>query len=474
MDDFARFFDNSLDLNGIASPEGYFRRVNIAWQRTLGWTAEEISTIPWLELVHPDDRQSTIDAGRQLFEGASIISFENRYRCKDNSYRLIQWHAEVVDGEAYCSGRDVTEARSQLELRIVIDNLPDLAWTARPDGFIDFYNRRWYEYTGTTYESMQGWGWQSVHDPDELPRVIASWTRCIATHQPFDQALPLRRKDGVFRWFLTRAAPIFNSTGQVIRWVGVNTDIDDQRRDQEARQQAEQDRMRLVAQLQALNIDLEERVLRRTSELSRTLKEREVLLQEVHHRVKNNLQVISSLINMQVRQVTDAPTRRALDECKTRVEAIALIHEKLYQSQDYARIPFSEYARTLVMSIFRTMGVVQDAVTMTIDIDALSLAVDKAIPCGLILNELITNALKHAFPDGQRGSIQVTLRAASFGEVTLSVADDGVGLHASFEVGAAKSLGMELVATLVEQLDGRLEIVRRGGTTFRVTFSTDT
>jgi two-component sensor histidine kinase len=284
----------------------------------------------------------------------------------------------------------------------------------------------------------------------------------------------LRRKDGVFRWFLTRAAPMFNSTGQVIRWVGTNTDIDDQRRDQEARKHAEQDRMRLVQQLQALNVDLEERVHNRTSELSRTLKEREVLLQEVHHRVKNNLQVISSLINMQVRQVTDAPTRDALEECKTRVEAIALIHEKLYQSTDYARIPFSEYARTLVMSIFQTMGVSQDSITMHIDIDTLSLTVDKAIPCGLILNELITNALKHAFPEGRGGSIQVTLRIAPSGEVTLLVADDGVGLHAAFEVTSRKSLGMDLVSTLVEQLDGRLEIIRQGGTMFSVTFSTDT
>jgi len=125
-----------------------------------------------------------------------------------------------VEGEAYLltSVRDVTRAISVAdELRALVDNLPELAWTARPDGFIDFYNRRWYEYTGATLEDMRGWGWQSVHDPIELPRVMESWIRSIATQQPFDQTFPLRRKDGVFRWFLTRVAPMFDGAGNLIR-----------------------------------------------------------------------------------------------------------------------------------------------------------------------------------------------------------------------------------------------------------------
>ena len=123
---------------------------------------------------------------RRIAKLAPTASFENRYRCKNGSYRLIQWHAEAAGSEAYCSGRDITEERARLDLRAFVDNLPELAWTAKPDGFIDFYNRRWYEYTGTTFEGMKGWGWQSVHDPNELPRVMESWTRSIATQQPFE------------------------------------------------------------------------------------------------------------------------------------------------------------------------------------------------------------------------------------------------------------------------------------------------
>ncbi len=116
------------------------------------------------------------------------------------------------------------------QLRSLIDSVPNLAWTARADGWIDFYNRRWYEYTGTTPAQMEGWGWQSVHDPAELPRVLERWQASIATGEPFEMAFPLRAADGVFRWHLTRVVPVRDGSGQVTRWVGTNTDIDAQMR----------------------------------------------------------------------------------------------------------------------------------------------------------------------------------------------------------------------------------------------------
>ena len=113
-----------------------------------------------------------------------------------------------------------------LELfRELFDRMPQLGWTARPDGYIDFYNRGWYEYTGTTYEEMAGWGWRSVHDPSMLPTVIDRWSASIATGQDFEMEFPLRRHDGLFRWFLTRVRPLRNAEGTIVRWVGINTDV---------------------------------------------------------------------------------------------------------------------------------------------------------------------------------------------------------------------------------------------------------
>jgi PAS domain S-box-containing protein len=119
---------------------------------------------------------------------------------------------------------------SERLFREIVENLPALAWSARPDGYIDFYNRRWYEYTGTTAEQMEGWGWKSVHDPATVDEVVRRWTRSIETGEPFEMEFPLRRADGRFRWFLTRVQPLRDAAGKLLRWFGTNTDIDDQRR----------------------------------------------------------------------------------------------------------------------------------------------------------------------------------------------------------------------------------------------------
>jgi PAS domain S-box-containing protein len=240
------------------------------------------------------------------------------------------------------------------------------------------------------------------------------------------------------------------------------------------RKRANQERDELLGQLRTLNADLERRVVERTAQLSATLREREVLLQEIHHRVKNNLQVISSLINMQVRQLDHNSSRDALEECQTRVQAIALIHEKLYQSKDYSRVPFSEYARSLATSVFNATGVSPAAVSLRLSMEDLSLGVDKAIPCGLILNELITNALKHAFPPPRSGTVVVELRRAGERDVIFAVTDDGVGIKEELDLRNTTSLGMSLIHTLVEQLEGEIEIVRSPGTMFRVRFPMET
>jgi two-component sensor histidine kinase len=201
------------------------------------------------------------------------------------------------------------------------------------------------------------------------------------------------------------------------------------------------------------------------------LKEKETLLQEIHHRVKNNLQVISSLINIQLRKLGPGASREALQECQTRVQAIALIHEKLYQSRDYSRVPFSQYARGLAANVFHATGVSPGAVKLEVEVGEVALGVDKAIPCGLILNELITNALKHAFPQDSGGTVRVEVDQVAAGRVRLAVKDDGVGLPEDLDIRQAETLGMQLVCTLAEQLAAKLEVSRTGaGTSFEVVF----
>lgn len=210
-------------------------------------------------------------------------------------------------------------------------------------------------------------------------------------------------------------------------------------------------------------------ILQSQADLRAALKEREVLLQEIQHRVKNNLQVISSLMNLQVRHVANAPAREALVDCLARIDSIALIHEKLDQSTDSANVPFSEYTEGLAINVFQALGVSPDNVHLQLDLGTVLLAVDRAVSCGLILNELITNALKHAFPAGRSGVVRIELRQVA-GEVRLTIGDDGVGMPDEIDLAKTKTLGMQLVATLVEQLDGEIRIARGGGTAVHVTF----
>lgn len=152
---------------------------------------------------------------------------------------------------------------SELELKTFIDNLPELAWTARPDGYIDFYNRRWYEYTGTTFETMQGWGWEQVHDPSLLPLVVERWKHSLSTGEPFEMEFTLKGADGIPRWYLTRVSPSRDASGNIVRWVGTNTNIDDIKAAQaltNAMAQQSLDVQRMLLELRAAKEHAEQRL----------------------------------------------------------------------------------------------------------------------------------------------------------------------------------------------------------------------
>lgn len=203
--------------------------------------------------------------------------------------------------------------------------------------------------------------------------------------------------------------------------------------------------------------EMQNAVASREASLAASLAEREVLLQEVHHRVKNNLQVIVSLINMQIRACEDLGSQRALKECSSRVQTMALIHEKLYQSSDFSRIPFYEYVRSLSSTVFRTAGISPGRVSLTLSVQQILLRVDRAIPCGLLLNELLSNALKHGFPNDRAGFVEIVLRQDG-NRMTLGVLNDGAPLPPNFDIESKSSLGVQLVSTLAAQLDGQLRV----------------
>ena len=203
-------------------------------------------------------------------------------------------------------------------------------------------------------------------------------------------------------------------------------------------------------------------------QIKASLKEKEILLQEVHHRVKNNMQIISSLLNLQSRHVKDEESLGLFKSSQNRVKSMALIHERLYQSKDFSRIDVADYVQNLTNHLFITYGISKDAVKLKINIQDIFLDINTAIPCALIINELVSNSLKHAFPNGKKGMIKISMRPLGKREMELVVGDNGVGMPEDANLKNTKSLGLYLVSMLAEdQLHGEIKLDKTEGMAFR-------
>jgi PAS domain S-box-containing protein len=209
---------------------------------------------------------------------------------------------------------------------------------------------------------------------------------------------------------------------------------------------------------------------RAEEELKNSLREKESLLREIHHRVKNNLQVTSSLLRLQSDYVHDEHDRRLFTESQNRIRSMALVHEKLYRSSDLSRINFSEYIDSLAILLFRSYGVNPAQIQLKSGGGQVYLSIESAVPCGLIVNELLSNSLKHAFPSGQKGIIEVYVSGDDSARVEIQLSDDGIGLPPGMDLEKLETLGLQLVRTLVKQLDGKLEVKSGPGTQYNISF----
>jgi two-component sensor histidine kinase len=201
-----------------------------------------------------------------------------------------------------------------------------------------------------------------------------------------------------------------------------------------------------------------------------SLREKEVLIQEIHHRVKNNMQVISSLLNLQSNATGNEECRGILNDARTRIHAMSMVHERLYHSKNLVKIDFAEYLDFLAEHLFQFCQVKPDLVGLEMTLAKVFLDINSAVPAGLLLNELISNALKHAFPAGRKGVVRIGLKLGSEGTIEIKVADDGVGLPEGLDFRKSESFGMQLINLLAGQLEATIDLDRTAGTAFTVTF----
>ena len=384
----------------------------------------------------------------QALRGETIREMEYRIfnRRTGRTWTALVYATPVRDEKGDVSmvvvvNQDITHIReaeaalreSEERFRTLADNISQFAWMADEKGFIFWFNKRWFDYTGTTLESMRGWGWTKIHHPDHVQRVVQRIQHSWDTGEPWEDTFPLRSKDGSYGWFLSRAQPIHDDQGRILRWFGTHTDV--------------------TRQLQA------------EEQIKKSLEEKGTLLQEIHHRVKNNMQVIIGLLNLQSAKIKDEKVKDLFRESSSRVNAMALIHNILYQSDSLTEIDLNPYFNSLahhLVGMYNASGI-----QIRVQTDHLALSIDHAIPCGLIINELISNALKYAFPDNRRGEIKIEAYHETADHYVMTVSDNGVGLPAELDIHTTNTLGLKLVSGLAEsQLGGNILVERDQGTRF--------
>lgn len=374
--------------------------------------------------------------GTEIYENFYYVPTEEFLAGKAPKKTLEHWIENLKLRRKMENTLRESEERYSLTLDAVNDGLWD--WdVSSGDAFFspNYYKMLGYD-TGefpANYES-----WRLLVHPDDKDSAEKELQESVKSCEGFEIDLRMKTKSGQWLWVSTRGKAVEKDLdGTATRMVGTLNDI-------------------------TTRIIIEKKI-------KKSLAEKETLLKEIHHRVKNNLMIISSLLNLQSRQIKDKASKDIFKESQNRARSMALIHERLYQSTDLKRIDFGYYIGSLSKELFHTYAGDLGRIELKINVDDIFLDINTAIPLGLIVNELITNSLKHAFPEGKMGEINIDFHPQD-DHYEFSVKDNGIGFPKDLDFHNTNSLGMQMVTSLTDQIDGEIELNRSGGTEFKITF----
>ncbi|MEI7857392.1 MAG: PAS domain S-box protein [Methanomicrobiales archaeon] len=441
-------FDSASDAIFIHDRAGKILIANQTASRQLGHDVKEFTglSLEDLGLVPPGGLSA--EQNTELQSKGHYL-FESQMTTRNDTQMPVEIICKIIEYNErpaiLSTIRDITERRdakaalleSETRYRMIGDLIPFGVWACDANGNFSYLSASFLSVLGITLEECRKSGWMHLLPREDYDRTIADWRQCIQTGSFWDYEYRIADKSGKIFIVLSRGAPHTDSAGKIISWVGIHLDITERKR-YEAR-------------------------------LETSLREKEVIIKEVHHRVKNNMQVISGFLELQSNYIEDPLAVEKLNECQRRVRTMALVHEKLYQSKSLVAINAAEYIRSLIADLMNSYSL-STPVDLKVDVDDVNFTIDMAIPCGLIINELVTNSLKHAFTGREAGNLSLTLHHQEDHTFCLSLQDDGIGLPEDFEARSLASLGMQLVRVLVHQLGGEMKIDSVGGTEFTITF----
>jgi len=451
---FRKVFEESPIGMAISNDRCRFFKVNSAFCKMLGYTEPELTSLSFKDITHPEHLVPDTVMVRKMTKG-EIQSYktEKRYLKKGGD---VMWGALTLSPIRKADGglqfylamiEDITEWKqaeeelreSEEKYRSIFENAIEGIFQSTPEGKYLSVNPALARMCG--YDSP-GQMMDAVTDIQKHLYIRGSdrvrFMEALEREGIVNEFLmEFRKKDGTSIWASTSARAVRNNQGKILYYEGTTLNVTNRKL-------------------------LEDRI-------REDIREKNVMLKEIHHRVKNNLQIIVSLLNLQSGKIRERKILDAFEEIRHRVYSMALLHEKLYKSDNLADVPFKDYLSTLCRNLVSAFGAA-GRIRLDFDLEGIDLGIDTALPCGLIVNELITNAIKHAFPKGRKGRIAVGFRRKDGKSVELTVADDGVGVPAGFDVAKAESLGLKIIQILTDQINGKMHVRTRKGLSFRLVF----
>ena len=449
---FKSLIYNSSDLIRILDKNGIIIFDSPSSSRILGYPEGYFIGKNPINFVHPDDQKLVKNDLDEVYSNTNPgTPTEFRIQKKDGTYLSVESISKNMFNIPGIEGIVVTthpiQQRKEMEnalreseekYRTLFDEDPDYTMLLERDGAILDVNNAIINFMGLSKNELIGKNFSDIKliNPEDLEFYRAKFNSLINGEiiEPFESRFVDKNND--LHWIIVHITTVM-ANDNISYILGIASDITEQKKAE--------------------------------NEIKSSLNEKNILLQEVHHRVKNNMQIISSLLNLQTQYVEDEEAIDVLKESQNRVRSMAIIHEKLYQSEDLTNINFVGYIQSLVSNLFYSYNITNNRIQSILKVENLSLNIETAVPCGLIISELVSNSLKYAFPNEMKGEIFVSLKDKE-GDYELIVRDNGIGISENIDFNNLETLGLLLVNNLTEQIDGKMTINRKQGTEFRIRF----